>query len=149
MWIAIASTAWIAGSAWMDHKRRQVSNRWMGLGFLGASALFVSHSAEGRIAPLNLAVLALTWVVSLALWNAGLWGGADAKFIMIITLAFPDPLMALCMFFVHASAPAGVWISSRIRRKAAAGTQLPAMVYLAIGWGAWLAGALIASGGLA
>jgi preflagellin peptidase FlaK len=90
----ILSLSFLLYASWSDWKHREVSNKvWIAfapVAFSLTMAQFVLL-AEGSL--LNyLLSFAITSVMSIALFYAGAFGGADAKALMCIALALPSPI---------------------------------------------------------
>jgi preflagellin peptidase FlaK len=90
----ILSMSFLLYASWSDWKKREVSNKvWIvfaPVAFSLTMAQFVLL-AEGSL--LNyLLSFAITSVMSIALFYAGAFGGADAKALMCIALALPSPV---------------------------------------------------------
>jgi Flp pilus assembly protein protease CpaA len=125
---------WSAASAIYDMRFRRVPNRLMVFGMLGA--LFVRLGSY----EMNYWVVGAAWASALLFWRLGYWGGADAKFLMVLTLAFSDPFMVLWMMLIHLLVGVVGWICQRARREMEGGvqpTRIPGIPLLAAGWAVW------------
>lgn len=107
---ATVAAIMLIGAAWMDIRRRQVPNRYW-FPFMAYAAMYVVLDVvEGHW--LDLLVAVALAGASYVFWLLGLWGGADAKGVMVLaflvrenlngptTLPALDALMASLMLLV-------------------------------------------------
>lgn len=90
----ILSLAFLLYASWSDWKQREVSNKvWIAFAPLAFSLTMAQFIilAEGSLFNYLLS-FAITSVMSIALFYAGAFGGADAKALMCIALALPSPI---------------------------------------------------------
>jgi Flp pilus assembly protein protease CpaA len=96
MLIVIIATSWVTICSVCDLVTRRVPNRLLALGLLAAAFVRAGSLLAGsahRDAPalvISAAITLSVWMLALIFWLAGWWGAADAKFIMALSLAFPD-----------------------------------------------------------
>ncbi|MEA3189914.1 MAG: archaeal preflagellin peptidase FlaK [Thermoplasmata archaeon] len=91
----VAATGMLLGAAVLDLRARRVPNRYW-LPFLGLAVLLDAHAAwtmgwEAVQVPFVLA--ALVGGMFYAIWRVGLYGGADAKGLMVLALLAPFPIV--------------------------------------------------------
>ena len=105
----VASLSFLTASSWYDYRFREVSNRmWMLFAPVGFILTFVQYAfewaagkASSMIFILWIASVAVTAAVSLFLFYAGLFGGADAKALICLSIAIPIyPKFSLSRFTV-------------------------------------------------
>ena len=126
----------------------------MRIGFLGAIALRVIHIRNGGETLSTAVFTAGIWVVSYLAWDNDWWKGADAKFIMILVLAFPYHLMPIITLIPNVLVGIYVlirkyganmidWYQVLIERQtleeAPKSSRLKALPVLSLGWLIWLA----------
>jgi preflagellin peptidase FlaK len=94
----IVSLAFLAYASWSDFKTREVSNNvWVAfapIAFLLTFAQMLLYPPIGDVLQSMVfygTSFAVTSVFSLVLFYVGAFGGADAKALMCIALAFPEP----------------------------------------------------------
>jgi Flp pilus assembly protein protease CpaA len=133
------ATMWVAACSGYDILQRRVPNGLMGLGWIGALLLRTYSTLTGNgDAVLQSVITVASWALALAFWLAGWWGAADAKFIMALSLAFPDPGMLGSM------ALANLMVGGLATRVASwKGKNIPAVACLGAGWLAWAAIAVL------
>lgn len=90
----------LLAAAVVDLRTRRIANKyWLAVALIGAVALagdlvvFLLDLPAHRPAPLRIVILTLVMVVPTAfgLWSVGAIGGADAKAMMALAIAFPLP----------------------------------------------------------
>jgi Flp pilus assembly protein protease CpaA len=135
MWIALGSGVWVMACGFYDLRARRVPNWLTGLGLMGAALLRMHWIVMGPGSTAFAWLLTVSiWVLALTFWLAGWWGAADAKFVMVLSLAFPDPLMLLAMFKLNLVAG----LCLRWTRKAdLLLVKIPAVTILGAGWLGW------------
>ncbi len=137
MLIAILAAIWVATCSGYDLFRKRVPNGLMAAGWLGAMILRAYWLLAGNgNAPFQVLVTLLIWLLSIGFWLAGWWGAADAKFLMAVTLAFPDIGMLAAMLLANLSA--GLFGLAYLRSRPSR-ASLPAVACLGAGWLAWAA----------
>lgn len=138
MIVVIIATLWVTICSACDLVTRRVPNMLLALGILGAALLRAGSLLVGsaqRDAPalvLSAAVVLSVWTLGVAFWLVRWWGAADAKFIMALSLAFPD--LGLLLAIAIANALAGL-VGLGINHPE--GKRLPAVAILAFGWLVW------------
>ena len=90
----ILSLSFLLYASWSDWKQREVSNRvWIVFAPIAFSLTIAQFVLLAQGPLLNYLVsFAVTSVMSVALFYAGAFGGADAKALMCIALALPSPI---------------------------------------------------------
>jgi len=79
------------------------------------------------------------WVLGFSFWYVGWWGAADAKFLMVLSLAFPT--LAMLLLVSGANLAVGLLLDKkRIGRRTMTTEQisLPAIPILGLGWLIWI-----------
>lgn len=137
--IAFLATLWVALCSGYDIFQGRVPNGLMGVGWIGAVLLRTYWTFTGiGDAEIQGFITIVAWALALGFWLAGWWGAADAKFIMALSLAFPDPWM------LGAMALANLVVGVLALRVASwRGKSMPAVACLGAGWLAWAAIAVI------
>jgi len=90
----LVSLIFLIYSSWHDVRRREVSNKvWLVFAptALCLSFLHVSSNADGSFPILTAASVAVTTGLSFLLFYLGLFGGADAKALICLSIAIPVP----------------------------------------------------------
>ncbi|MBN2500824.1 MAG: prepilin peptidase [Anaerolineales bacterium] len=131
-------TLWALGCGVLDYRTRRVPNAYMALGLAAALANFVRHSVGGQITGFHLVLLTAAWGLALAFWAFGFWGGADAKFTMVLSLAAPDPLLLTILAAAHAGVTLLVTLSNCIPWLGTPTQGLATVTTLAVGWTVWV-----------
>ena len=88
----VISLIFLGYASWSDIKTREVSNKvWLFYGPLGFSLTLLDCFLYGGFNYWLLfgVSVAVTWILTLALFYLGAFGGADAKAFMCLALAFP------------------------------------------------------------
>jgi len=92
----LVSLSFLSASSWYDHKFREVSNRmWMLFAPLGFTLTLLQYSLEYALEKNStvfifwIISLAVTTGISLLLFYAGFFGGADAKALICLSIANP------------------------------------------------------------
>lgn len=125
------TSLWIIACAAWDLHARRVPNSLMALGWAVAAVYRVGTLMNGAGQPIPEAgITLLAWSLAVGFWLTSIWGAADAKFLMALTLAFPDLGMLAGMLLVNLLL--GL-VSSRL----ASQKSLPAVALLGAGWLAW------------
>jgi preflagellin peptidase FlaK len=90
----ILSLSFLLYASWSDWKQREVSNKvWIAFAPVAFSLTMAQFVLLAQGSLLNyLLSFAITSVMSIALFYAGAFGGADAKALMCIALALPSPI---------------------------------------------------------
>ena len=105
----VVSLSFLLASSWYDYKFREVSNRmWMLFAPIGFVLTFVQYTfewatskASSSIFILWIVSVAITAAISLSLFYAGFFGGADAKALICLSIAIPIyPEFSLSRFTV-------------------------------------------------
>jgi Flp pilus assembly protein protease CpaA len=149
IWIFLPASIWVAACGFYDYRFRRAPNLLMLAGWLGAAGLAVGRALAGSgPAVLSWIIIISIWALALSFWLAGWWGAADAKYVMALVLAFPDPGMLVCIFLTNLvvgllGQGRLLWESDLL---AAERRLLPAIAVLSAGWLAW-AGMTLAGGG--
>jgi Flp pilus assembly protein protease CpaA len=142
--IAGAFTLWVLGCGVLDYRSRRVPNAYMAVGLAAALANFVRHSVTGKLTGFHLILMLAAWMLALIFWAFGFWGGADAKFTMVLSLAAPDPLLLTVLVAAHAGVALLVGLSQAIPWLGTPTRGLATVTSLAIGWTVWIIGVLTA-----
>jgi Flp pilus assembly protein protease CpaA len=146
MWIALGSAVWVTACSWYDWRTRRVPNPLMLAGLLGAALLRWRWISMQQSSAVFEGLLTLSvWALALGFWLASWWGAADAKFVMVLSLAFPAPLMLLAMFLSNAAVGllgqiAVHWLAEPT---ASQPVRLPGVTILGAGWLGWAAFILV------
>jgi hypothetical protein len=151
-WVTVALLA--TGECWWGEASggSRSDGLAMGLAFLavllsdGWAAFHPAAAALGLafgVGTEAMQVVALAWLISLALAKLSVMGEADAKVMMILIVLFPDPLLVACavlaelvlgmalLVWQHGrAAPASLWLTLRGEGP---GTEVPGMPLLAAG----------------
>ena len=104
----IVSLSFLLASSWYDYKFREVSNRmWILFAPIGFVLTFVQYTFElaaGKASSIFIfwiVSVAITAAISLSLFYAGFFGGADAKALICLSIAIPIyPEFSLSRFTV-------------------------------------------------
>ncbi len=133
--VVFLAALWVVFCGGYDLFERRVPNLLMGFGWIGAVLLRIYSTLSGNGDAVLEGVLTVAgWALALAFWLAGWWGAADAKFIMALTLAFPDLSMLGAMAIVQLTIG---FLALRIASWK--GKSMPAVACLGAGWLAWAA----------
>ena len=133
------SMCWALACAISDYKKHRVPNWLIATGFIGAAFLQARHWSNALINAGNIVTIVGVWIFAITIWAKGWWGGADAKFLMVLILAFPDITLMLTMFAARAGAVLAIYSKQYFLSNAKAQT-LPSVTYFASGWVVWAAG---------
>jgi Flp pilus assembly protein protease CpaA len=142
MWIALGSAVWVTACSWCDWRTRRVPNPLMIAGYLGSALLRWRWMSSEQASPIFEGLLTLSvWALAFGFWLATWWGAADAKFVMILSLAFPAPLMLLAMFLSNAVVGllGQIAVGRPAEPTASQPVRLPGVTILGAGWLGWAA----------
>jgi len=140
--IFILSLLWVLTCGISDYQTRKVPNWLIAIGLVGAILLQIRHWDNDMMHAGNIVLIIGFWAYFVAIWFMGWWGGADAKFSMVLLLAFPDMTLAITMFVAHAGAVLTTYIAKRRSndiKELSPRITLPLVTYFAAGWIAWAA----------
>lgn len=152
MTVLVISASWVFVSAAWNIFQPRIPNWLSSLGFILAIIFrWVDWSGNGFEGS-QLILILLAWFVTLIFWRLRWIGGGDAKFVMIVILAFPDRLLIACLLIFdilglmiysllrdgvqpkkmkqHLTGNLGTHLDSKDR--------LRATTFLGIGWFLWL-----------
>jgi Flp pilus assembly protein protease CpaA len=99
VWTA-ALVVWTGAAAWMDWRQRRVWWAWFIMGGMAAGVYRLLQWVSHGFAFDQLLLIAAIVAAAFQLWRAKIWGGADAKMIMVLILASPDWRMVLVLALV-------------------------------------------------
>ena len=150
MLVPIVSAAWVGLCAGYNLLEPRIPNWILGVGFAGAVLFRNLDWWAGGMNGYQVIWILIIWGMALAFWFLGWWGGGDAKFLMIVSLAFPDVGMTLWMMAANFALPvvilvkkygwkASDWLSEVIKpqRLAESGDRLRAVTIMGLGWFIW------------
>ncbi len=143
MTIILLTAAWVVVCGGLDLAQRKVSNWLIALGWMGAVLLRANSilSGKGNVA-IGIVITLSIWALAITYWILGWWGAADAKFLMALSLAFPDLWMLLAM--ITANLAISHFMQARFRRQSGSLPKaIPAVTCLGAGWLVWAALALV------
>lgn len=86
---------WTLLCAWIDVRTRRVPNWVFVIGFLGALFLRIRYELIYAFSPISLLLTVIACTFAFQVWALRWWGGADAKFIMVLSIALPSPAMMI------------------------------------------------------
>ncbi len=133
MFTALLAGVWVIACIVSDLKSRRIPNRLMVLGWISAALLRASSIPSGKESQGMRVIFTLAaWTLALTFWLTRWWGAADAKFVMALTLAYPNLWMLLIMAVMNLGA--GLLV---IRCLSHSKRGLPAVACLGAGWLAW------------
>lgn len=129
-WRILASIAMLSIAAVADLKSRSVSDwLWIAFGLLAAAFYAIDFPSQDRLPIIALSV-AVTSAVSFAVYRAGLFGGADALALFVLSLLLPQYSGSFSLFggqsalfslsvFVNALALASCQVVANVARNSA------------------------------
>jgi Flp pilus assembly protein protease CpaA len=131
--------AWVFTGVVFDYLYASLPNELALIGLLAALALRGHAWTTAGFELLQFGTLLLAAFIALGFWVRRIWGGGDAKFLMILLLAFPSNLLALIVLSLLALFVAVKYASRRVKltsKKQIADVR--AIIFMGMGWFVWL-----------
>lgn len=147
---AILSFVWVATCALYNLKEPRIPNSLILIGFGGAIWLRIQDWQENGLIYFHILNITAAWILWFLFWKLRWWGGGDAKFMMVVTLAFPDLTMISYMMIMIVIGSVIVMTkeygwnlrllvaeSLRLRTLENSTQRLRAVTFLGAGWIIW------------
>lgn len=120
-----AFIAWTLIAGAQDYKSRKVSNRLMLIGLFLSIWVHCTTNRDAKREVTALVIITAMVLLSILYWSLKWWGGADAKFWIVSTIAFPTFGFVLIQV-------AGQMMGSVYGKRTGAIT-FPAVMFMAVG----------------
>lgn len=149
---ALLSAVWVFSCSVYNYREPRLPNLLILVGLIGSLIFRAQHWTTQGIALFEVFIVVATWSLAVTFWKLRWWGAGDAKFLMTLTLAFPDIAMIIWMMSVNMiagiygmyrlnSAKPFVWRNTifQVERLENSAHRLRAVTLLGIGWFIWFA----------
>lgn len=150
--VLILAAIWILACMQYNLQQPRLPNTLVLVGFFGAAYLRLWSWNSPQLSPLEAFTILVAWGLAWIFWSLGWWGAGDAKFMMVLLLAFPR--MSLLAWVALANV-LGAWAfqTDLVHRSlssiktfwwqagvsSAPTAAMPGVTCLGAGWWLWLA----------